>query len=110
MDDGFKKWEEVFSVDGKSVSVYSHQLDEIDEINDNVDIFVDYDGLTYAGNVITPNWIKGYLLSNSMGDIGWHCDHDLILPNLSKPKIVEAIRSLIKRDELRYAFIISEEI
>lgn len=109
MCDDFKKWEEVFSVSGKPASIYSHQLDEINEENDNIDIFVDYDGITYSGNVTTPKWIECYLLSNDMGDVGYYCHHELILPNLSKHKIVEAIGSLIKRDELRRAFIWGEE-
>ena len=107
MGDSFKKWEEVFLVNGKPASVYSHQLDKINEANDNIDIWVDYDGLTYGGDIMTPKWVEEYLSSNSMGDIGWYCKHGLILPNLSKEKIVEAIGSLIKRDELQHAFILS---
>jgi len=109
MDDDFKKWEEVFSVNGKPVSVYSHQLDEINEENDNVDIWVDYEGSTYGGDIMTPKWIEDYLLSNGMGDVGWNCKLGLILPNLSKQKIVEAVESLIKQDSLRHTFVLSEE-
>ncbi len=109
MDDHFKKWEEVFSVNDKPASIYSHQLDEINKVNDNVDIFVDYNGVTFSGIVTTPKWIEDYLLCNSMEDVGYYCHHELILPNLSKQTIVEAIRILIERDELRRAFIPSDE-
>jgi len=108
MDDENKAWEEIFTVNGKIVKVYSPEADVINEENDNVDIFVDYDGLEFAGNIMTPTWIEEYLATNTMSDVGWHCDHDLILPNLSRSKIVEAISSLVERDELKYAFILCE--
>ena len=109
MGDDYKKWEEVFVVGRRTVSVYSHQLDEINEENDNVDIWVDYEGSTYGGDIMTPKWIKESLSSNYMGDIGWNCKHGLVLPNLSKQKIVEAIESLIKQNSLGYTFVLSEE-
>jgi len=114
MADDFKTWEEKFSVNDEDVSVYSCEIDEIDEANDNIDIFVDYKGETFSGIVTTPMWIANYLATNNMGDVCWHCDHDLILPDLSKAKIVEAISSLIKSgneiefDYLRDIFILSD--
>ena len=114
MADSFKNWEEKFTVYGESVSVYSHQLDEINEFCDNIDVFIDYKGQTYAGDLMTPRWVSEYIETNDMGDVSWYCGHGLILQNLSKPKIVAAISSLVKQgieidcDILGQVFVLSE--
>jgi hypothetical protein len=89
-------------VNGKQIKIYSYYPVE-DTEDDNIDVFVEVDGITYSGQVHSWKNVKTLLNKDDM-PCYFYDRYGVVLQNLSNESIVAAIEEMVAEGDLEYVF------
>ena len=89
-------------VNGKKIKIFSYYPIK-DTEDDNIDIFVEVDGITYSGQVHSWKNVKTLLNKDDM-PCYFYDRYGIILQNLSTESIVAAIKEMIAGDDIEHIF------
>ena len=89
-------------VNGKQVKIFSYYPVE-DTEDDNIDIFVEIDDVTYSGQIYSWKNIESVINKGDM-PCYFYDRHGIILQTLSNENIIAAIEEMVESGEIKHIF------